>query len=582
MSIASELTALNGYILGAYDEIDTKGGTVPANKNMANLASAIGSISTGSSTTITPLSVTENGTYTAPAGTAYSPVTVNVSGGGDDQPEPKLTAYDNATGVLTGEGFGTSSGTVYVFDRMQNKDIAVATSSWSDTSITLSTPIDVANMVGTTSTWVETSDEKASNKIMVFGDIAVPGYGILYYTDNDGTVHSINMTESVELARLATGNMETYALIGGMNIWMGQIVGIQLAAKTTAVGSNFLKGCYNLVQPIDISHLTVMNGNFLDTCVNFNQPLDLSNLTSIGSSFLTACCSFNQPLDLSNITSINTDFLYGCKAFNQPLDISHKPSIGAYFLANCSKFNQPLDFSGFTSIPGYLLQQCYSFNHPLDISHVTSIGSGFLAGCYSFNHPLDISHVTSIGSDFLNQCYAFNQPLDISNVTTISSNFLKQCYGFDQPLDTSHLTTIGSSFLYGCSSFNQPLDLSGLTTIPNYFLYQCYSFDQPLDLSNITSINAYFMNGCRAFKHKIILGSGTVGNSFLYQSTNINEVDVGTTTPSSNNQTLAPYNVRARAYVDGVVLTGANAPTWVSTLPNITNTPYRKLIDGTA
>ena len=37
MSIASELTALNGYILGAYDEINTKGGTVPANKNMANL-----------------------------------------------------------------------------------------------------------------------------------------------------------------------------------------------------------------------------------------------------------------------------------------------------------------------------------------------------------------------------------------------------------------------------------------------------------------------------------------------------------------------------------------------------------------
>lgn len=47
MSIASELNALNGYILGAYDEINTKGGTVPTNKNMANLASAIASISGG-------------------------------------------------------------------------------------------------------------------------------------------------------------------------------------------------------------------------------------------------------------------------------------------------------------------------------------------------------------------------------------------------------------------------------------------------------------------------------------------------------------------------------------------------------
>lgn len=82
MSIASELSALNGYILGAYDEVSGKGGTVPANKNMANLASAIASISAGTPTTITPLEVTENGTYTAPTGTAYSPVTVNVSGGG--------------------------------------------------------------------------------------------------------------------------------------------------------------------------------------------------------------------------------------------------------------------------------------------------------------------------------------------------------------------------------------------------------------------------------------------------------------------------------------------------------------------
>lgn len=47
MSVASELSALNGYILGAYDEVDNKGGTVPQNKNMANLATAIASISGG-------------------------------------------------------------------------------------------------------------------------------------------------------------------------------------------------------------------------------------------------------------------------------------------------------------------------------------------------------------------------------------------------------------------------------------------------------------------------------------------------------------------------------------------------------
>lgn len=51
------------------DTTDSHGGTIR-------------SIDTENATTIEPLSVTQNGTYTAITGKAYSPVTVNVSGGG--------------------------------------------------------------------------------------------------------------------------------------------------------------------------------------------------------------------------------------------------------------------------------------------------------------------------------------------------------------------------------------------------------------------------------------------------------------------------------------------------------------------
>lgn len=51
------------------DTTDSHGGTIR-------------NIDTESATTIEPLSVTENGTYTAPSGKAYSPVTVDVSGSG--------------------------------------------------------------------------------------------------------------------------------------------------------------------------------------------------------------------------------------------------------------------------------------------------------------------------------------------------------------------------------------------------------------------------------------------------------------------------------------------------------------------
>lgn len=49
MSIANELNNLSTNISNAYDAVETKGGTVPVNKNMVNLVSAIGSIPSGSS-----------------------------------------------------------------------------------------------------------------------------------------------------------------------------------------------------------------------------------------------------------------------------------------------------------------------------------------------------------------------------------------------------------------------------------------------------------------------------------------------------------------------------------------------------
>lgn len=47
MSIASELLALQTHITNAYGAVNDKGGTIPANKNMANLDDAIASIPAG-------------------------------------------------------------------------------------------------------------------------------------------------------------------------------------------------------------------------------------------------------------------------------------------------------------------------------------------------------------------------------------------------------------------------------------------------------------------------------------------------------------------------------------------------------
>lgn len=97
---------LNGAMTASADAIRAKtGGTAEIPWDMdTGFAGAIGTIPTGGSDpVIQPLSVTANGTYTAPEGVdGYSPVTVNVpsSGGGGDGSE---TLWDRpyATGSFT-------------------------------------------------------------------------------------------------------------------------------------------------------------------------------------------------------------------------------------------------------------------------------------------------------------------------------------------------------------------------------------------------------------------------------------------------------------------------------------------------
>ena len=47
MSVADQIQALNDGLLDAYDAVETKGGTVPASKNLDNLPDAIETITSG-------------------------------------------------------------------------------------------------------------------------------------------------------------------------------------------------------------------------------------------------------------------------------------------------------------------------------------------------------------------------------------------------------------------------------------------------------------------------------------------------------------------------------------------------------
>lgn len=79
------------YLTDIADAIRAKNGSSDT-YTPPQMAAAIAAIPTGGSVTVEPLSVTANGTYIAPMGKAYSPVTVNVSGGGGEPLPMVVTA----------------------------------------------------------------------------------------------------------------------------------------------------------------------------------------------------------------------------------------------------------------------------------------------------------------------------------------------------------------------------------------------------------------------------------------------------------------------------------------------------------
>lgn len=67
MSIASQLTALEGNISDAYNMVAQRGGTVPARKNMENLDDAIATIPSGGTFIGVPREVSAQGVYQMPS-----------------------------------------------------------------------------------------------------------------------------------------------------------------------------------------------------------------------------------------------------------------------------------------------------------------------------------------------------------------------------------------------------------------------------------------------------------------------------------------------------------------------------------
>ena len=256
------------------DAIRTKGGTSAPLTYPQGFIDAIDDIQTGGgSAVIQSLSVTQNGTYTAPSGVdGYSPVTVNVSGG--DTPIPA----DGRTRIWIHIADGTPDNRLTFYLRFT-------------ASVAKNTMVDWGD--GTSEVKGSTSATSYSHKYSSGGDY------VITMTVNSGTISFIGTSGgngySIYGARAASNNNYHNR---------SRIQKVIIGENVTTIGAYAFYNCYSL-ESITISDSVTDIGTYaFQYCYNLTSITISDSVTSIGAYAFNSCHGFTTVTIPDGVTSI--------------------------------------------------------------------------------------------------------------------------------------------------------------------------------------------------------------------------------------------------------------------------------------
>ena len=344
--------------------------------------------------TVEPLSVTQNGTYTATTGHAYSPVTVNVSGGGGSPASEKQINFIDYDGTI-----------VESYTKTEWQSVTALPSNPSHTGLTAQGWNWTKNQIDAQLTAMPTEE------VWV---------GQMYVTTSGDTEIDVIFADSARLSPILTIAVNgTITVDWGDGTTADTVTGTSLTTRKAVSHTYASTGSYTIVIHVtsgsfqfygSTSHTLLRkntSANESRVYANCVQAVRFGgNVTSIGNYAFYYCYSLASITIPSNVTSIENNAFYYCASLASITIPSNVTSIGT------SAFNC-----------------CYSLASVTIPSNVTSIGNNAFYYCYSLASITIPSNVTSIGSSAFNYCTSLASITIPSNVTSIGSSAFSSCYG---------------------------------------------------------------------------------------------------------------------------------------------------------
>ena len=365
--------------------------------------------------TVEALSVTQNGTYTATTGHAYSPVTVNVSGGGGSSASKKQINFIDYDGTI-----------VESYTKTEWQSVSALPSNPSHTGLTAQG-------------WNWTKAQiDAQLTALPDDDVWV---GQMYITTSGDTEIDVRFADSTRLSPHLS-----CAVNGEITIDWGD-------NSTSTVTGN------SLTSRKGTQHIYASTGDYTITI-----HVESGSWAFCGTSTYTL---LNKNSSTANVNRVYSNCV-------QNVRIGADTSIGSYAFGYCYQLASVTIPSGVTSIGSYAFGYCYSLASVTIPSGVTSIGSNAFGYCYSLASVTIPSGVTSIGNNVFYYCYPLASVTIPSGVTSIESYAFGYCYQLASVTIPSGVTSIGSYAFGYCYSLASVTIPSGVTNIENNAFGYCY------------------------------------------------------------------------------------------------------------
>lgn len=396
--------------------------------------------------TIQPLSVTSNGTYTAPSGVdGYSPVTVNVSGGGGSvDPDADVIFIDYDGTVL------------YSYSASEFANLTAMPANPSHTGLTAQGW-----------NW-SLADAKAQLTAYPEAGLTI---GQMYITDDGKTRLYVHMEEGRLHPYLGIGLNGTIVVDWGDGSSTDTLTGTSLTSVTVQDHEYAFSGDYLIT-------LEVTSGSFqIYGHGNTTYILRKANSTTTNVHRVYGNCVRRVELGL-NVSIGDYAFLY-CTSLTSITIPSHVTSIGTYAFRVCSCLRSITIPSGVTGIQNYTFNNnCTDLISVAIPSSVTSLGTSAFASCYSLSRITLPSGVTSMGPYALDSIRNLTSLTIPSGVTSIGNYTLNGCTALTKVTIPNGVESLGVGALYGCWSLAKITIPASVTSIAASAFAACYGVSE--------------------------------------------------------------------------------------------------------